>query len=98
MSSLAYAAILLASLAASAPDDLEEQAEPAAGAPAGERAAADGSAGESPEPATADSESRLKFSFRYQPWKDVLDWFAARDVELHRPEVLYARRGPGPDE
>src|SRR6476646_9950364 len=27
-------------------------------------------------PASPSADSRLTFSFRYQPWQDVLDWFA----------------------
>ena len=54
---------------------------------------------------------KLRFSFRFQPWKDVLDWFAQQaglslvmdappqgHVQLHRRSRVHARRGDRPAE
>lgn len=49
---------------------------PAAEKPAGERPAAREGATDKPAGREASDDVRLEFSFRYAPWKDVLEWFA----------------------
>jgi type II secretory pathway component GspD/PulD (secretin) len=53
-----------------------DAAEGAAEVDAESRLEASSRAAAAAEPASGSGERKLKFSFRYQPWSEVLDWFA----------------------
>ncbi len=68
---------------ASLPDEPAEE-EPAEEEPAEEEAAEEEPAAEPEDDApVAKKDVKLRFNFRFQPWKDVLDWFAQQaDLSL----------------